>query len=238
MGEPEHMGIRLWNPHNQTTLSSPQLGPGSSQGHCALRDGWQCLETVYVFTVTGRGILASSGWRPGKLLIIPQCTGRPPQQRTIQPCGQSVSVRSPGLGIFCQSGEDGMTMFILFLKNISQDRRKRCSEWMFHSLGKAFVHSTSLHLSTSCRPGAGLGAWGFIWMQQSVSIPLPRADVLELGSRLIWYVPMGWQVLLMSDKGKCGPICKFPWRSMRQAKPRAGRFYIVASVWFIWLLFP
>lgn len=142
MGEPEHMGLCLWNPHHQSHTVFTSAGP-------------RVLPPVTVVSGDSywEGVLASSGWRPGKLLIIPQCTGRPHSQEPSSPCGQSVSVRSPGLGIFCQSGEDGMIMFILFFKNISQDRRKRCFEWMFHLLGKAFVRSTCLHLSTSYQPG-------------------------------------------------------------------------------------
>lgn len=32
-----------------------------------------------------RALLASSGWRTGMLLSIPQCPGWPPQQRIVQP---------------------------------------------------------------------------------------------------------------------------------------------------------
>ena len=53
---------------------------------CPLGDFWQYLETFLVVTTgVGRVLLASSGWRPGVLLSIPQCTRLPPQQSLIQP---------------------------------------------------------------------------------------------------------------------------------------------------------
>lgn len=78
---------KTWAPEpvhpNYTLFTSVKAGV-LPRGHCVLQgtgslcatgDSWQCLETPSVATTTGGGALASGGGRPGKLLVIPQCTG-------------------------------------------------------------------------------------------------------------------------------------------------------------------
>ena len=63
---------------------------------CSPGDIWQCLETFLVIT-TGRLLLAPSGWSPGMLLNILQCTGQLPTQRSILSKISALMLKNPGL---------------------------------------------------------------------------------------------------------------------------------------------
>ena len=62
-------------------------------------DIWRRLETFLIVGPGQRAPLASSGWRPGKLLNILQCTKQPPQQRIILPNVQHPKPEKPWLGL-------------------------------------------------------------------------------------------------------------------------------------------
>lgn len=191
------MGIRLQSPRTQTTLSSPELGPGSSRRvtvHCRGRlaisgDTFRC-------PTTGGGILASSRGRPGKPLVIPQCTGRPHREDTR---GRNVS-GDLGLGVSCRSEGCGATVFfnILFLKVFF----KMGNNVLTGFLGKhVFIPRAYIApcrwpgagLVSECASGAGLGRPSLsAHLLQSVCVALwgslggfLRVGVLELGSELI-----------------------------------------------------
>lgn len=68
-------------------LSTPEV---PNQGRlCAPREHFTVSGDMFccrsLWGVVVRALLASSGWRTGMLLSIPQCPGWPPQQRIVQP---------------------------------------------------------------------------------------------------------------------------------------------------------
>lgn len=101
--------------------------------------------------------MASSGWRPGTLLIIPQCMGRTPQQRTIAPQVAGMCVRNPGSGIFCRSEEHSVMMFIyLFLYCLFRMGKTNALSEFSSSFGKhLFIPHAYIWAPTVGRRGAG-----------------------------------------------------------------------------------
>ena len=97
-------------------------------------------------------------------------------------------------------------------------------------------------------PGTGLGVWGFSWTRafwgqrsthRGTLWTLEGRSFWSLTQSSTWCLAVGRKVLLTPGRGKCKiTFVNFSWRNMRRkAKQRAGMVYVIASVWFVCLLF-